>query len=88
MQVTTIEDKKIRVKIPAGTQNGKVMRVKGEGIPYLNNPSRRGDLYIKLRVDIPGKLSSRAKELLREFASLNGEDDSPEPIALSEIKRG
>ena len=47
-----LEDKKIKVKIPSGTQNGKVLRLRSEGVPVLNNPNRRGDLYIKIIVNI------------------------------------
>jgi molecular chaperone DnaJ len=84
--VTTLDNKKIKVKIPPGTQNGKVLRIRGEGIPYVNNSRMRGDMYIKIRVEIPSKLSSRARELLKELADLNGENESPEPVKLTELR--
>jgi molecular chaperone DnaJ len=83
--VSTLDKKKMKVKIPSGTQNGKVLRLRNEGVPYLHDPSRRGDLYIKILVVVPTKLSSKAKELLKEFSGLNGENDSPKPVRLSEI---
>jgi molecular chaperone DnaJ len=83
--VNTLEDKRIKLKIPPGTQNGKVLRLKGEGIPYLHTPNRRGDMYIKIKVIIPTRLSANEQNLLKEFAKLNGEEKSPNPISLSDI---
>ncbi len=83
--VQTLDDKKIKVRIPSGTQNSKVLRLRNEGIPFLHNPNRRGDMYIKLRIDIPTKLNGKAKDILKQLAGLNGENDSPEPIKLSHI---
>ncbi len=85
--VATLDDKTVRVSVPAGTQNGRILRLKGEGIPELHSPARRGDLYIKLIVKVPTKVSARAKELLKELASVNGEEKSPKPIPLSELKQ-
>ena len=84
--VPTLEGKRARVKIPPGTQTGKMLRLKNEGIPHLHNSHRRGDMYIKLIVQVPTKLSPRAKELLKELASVNGENPSPNPIKLSDLR--
>ncbi|MCK4540667.1 MAG: molecular chaperone DnaJ [Spirochaetales bacterium] len=85
IKVSTLDEKQVKVKIPMATQNGKVLRLRSEGIPYLHNSSRRGDMYIKLIVVIPAKLSSRAKDLLRELAEIQGENGSPKPVPLSEL---
>ena len=85
--VPTLDDKHVKLSVPAGTQNGRVLRLKGEGIPELHAPSRRGDLYVKLMVRVPTKLSARARELLKELAASNGEEPSPKPIPLSELKQ-
>ncbi|HVO39197.1 MAG TPA: molecular chaperone DnaJ [Spirochaetia bacterium] len=85
--VMTLDEKKVRVAVPAGTQNGKVLRLRGEGIPELHSPSRRGDMYIKLIVKVPTKMSARAKELLKELSSVSGEEKNPNPIPLSELKQ-
>ncbi|MGA2766431.1 MAG: molecular chaperone DnaJ [Spirochaetia bacterium] len=85
--VSTLDDKTVRVAVPAGTQNGRILRLKGEGIPDLHSPSRRGDMYIKLIVKVPTKMSARAKELLKELSSVSGEEKSPKPIPLSELKQ-
>lgn len=82
--VTTLDGKKIKVRIPAGMQNGKMLRVRDEGIP---SGSRRGDLYIKVIIKIPAKLSKRGKELLEELSKTEGEEEAPKPIPLSELTK-
>ncbi|TVQ39358.1 MAG: molecular chaperone DnaJ [Spirochaetaceae bacterium] len=84
--VPTLDDKRMKVKIPSGTQNDRVLRLKNEGVPFLQDPARRGDMYIKVRVSIPGKLSGKARSLLRELAQVEGENGSPEPVKLADIK--
>ncbi len=80
--VTTLDDKKIKVKIPSGIQNGKMLRVRDEGVP---SGGRRGNLYIKVMVQVPQKLSKRGRELLEELSNTEGENASPKPIPLSEL---
>lgn len=65
-------DGKIELKIPAGTQAGKILRVNGKGVPHINS-SKRGDLFVTVRVIIPNKLSKEETELIKKLASLNGE---------------
>ena len=84
--VATLEGPTVKVKVPQGTQNGKILRLKSKGIPHLQNPERRGDLYLRIHVQVPTKLSSRSKSLLRELASINGEEESPKPIPLSDLR--
>ena len=87
ISIPTLDGKTVRLSVPPGTQNGRVLRLKGEGVPELHSPSRRGDLYVKVVVRVPTKLSAKARELLKELASSNGEDSSPKPIPLSELKQ-
>lgn len=82
--ISSLDKRQIKIKIPAGTQNGKLLRIKEEGVPVAN--SRRGDLYIKIIVRIPSKLSARSKALLTEVSKLEGENVAPEPIPLSELQ--
>jgi len=82
IHVTTLDNKTIKVKIPAGTQNGKLLRIRDEGVP---SGGQKGNLYIKLMVQIPEKLSKRGKELLEELAKAEGQNDSPKPISLSQL---
>jgi molecular chaperone DnaJ len=65
---TSTVDGKITLKIPAGSQNGKVLKVKNEGVVISEN--KRGDLYIKLHVVVPTKISRKEKELFEEIRDL------------------
>lgn len=85
IRVATLDDRKIKVKVPAGIQNGKILRIKGEGIPFLHNAGRKGDMYIKIQVRIPIKISTKERELLNQLADLQGQDGSPEPVPLAEL---
>jgi len=59
----------IKIDIPEETQNDKVLRLKGKGMPGYDHPNKKGDLYIKIKVDLPTHLSSREKELFKELKS-------------------
>jgi molecular chaperone DnaJ len=83
---TLEESRKTRLRIPPGSQHGKVFRLKGEGIPYLRSPQQRGDLYVKVLVQVPTRLSAKAKALLAELGELNGEESSPRPVRLSDLQ--
>ncbi|MCX9084582.1 MAG: molecular chaperone DnaJ [Candidatus Methanoperedens sp.] len=72
-------DGKAEMKIPAGTQNGNVFRLKGKGIPSLYN-SGKGDELVKIKVIVPTKMTDRQKELLREFAQISGEKTKSKSI--------
>jgi len=84
IHVSTLDNKTIKVKVPAGIQNGKMLRIRDEGVP---SGGRRGNLYIKLMVCIPEKLSRRGRELLEELARTEGQNDSPKLIPLSELSQ-
>ena len=60
----------VMLKIPPETQGGRAFRLRGKGMPNLRDPKRHGDLYARLSIKIPQKLSQREKELFRELASL------------------
>lgn len=85
LSIPTLDGKRAKVKIQAGTQNGKTLRLRGEGIPVVNGNGRRGDMYAKVRVEVPTRLSSRARDLLRELATVEGEQTSPDPVPLKDI---
>ena len=61
--------------IPPGTQPGHTFRLKGSGMPVMNY-NGRGDLYIRVKISVPQKLSPEQKELLYKFAELEGEKTS------------
>lgn len=70
-------DSKIKLKIPEGTQNGKVFRLKGKGVPNVNGRGR-GDQFITIKVEVPRKLSREQRHALNEYAKVAGEDAHPE----------
>ncbi|MBI5975759.1 molecular chaperone DnaJ [Staphylococcus canis] len=63
----------VMLTIPSGTQSGKQFRLKGKGVKNVHGYGY-GDLFVNVIVETPTKLNDRQKELLREFASLNGEN--------------
>ena len=67
IEIETIDDKKLSVKVPAGTQTNEKLRVRGHGMP-TGRGSGFGDLYISIGVVIPTKLTEKQKKILTEFA--------------------
>ncbi len=57
----------IKFNIPAGSQNGRILRLKGQGMPKYSNPNERGDLYIKLVAKLPENLTERDLEMFKEL---------------------
>jgi curved DNA-binding protein len=57
---------KVKLSIPAGTQPEQIFRLAGRGMPHLKNSATKGDLYVKLKVQIPKYLSSKQRELIEE----------------------
>ncbi len=84
MPVDTLDGEELLV-VPAGTQSGRVFRLKGKGMPSTHG--RRGDLVVEIRVETPERLAPEEAELLRQFAELRGEEVSaPEPGLFSRIR--
>jgi curved DNA-binding protein len=63
-------DKTVALRIPPGTQNGKVLRLRGLGMPHLKKPDQRGDLLAVVSVQLPTRLSEREKQLFTELQQL------------------
>ena len=61
---------KVKLNIPAGTQPEQVFRLSGRGMPHVRNPNEKGDLYVRLKVQIPKYLSAKQRELLDEASRL------------------
>lgn len=70
-------DGQVTMKIPEGTQPGKVLRLKGKGIPSLRGGSR-GDQLVRIKVVVPTKLSDKQKDALRKFADISKDNINPE----------
>lgn len=65
------------IKIPVGTQGGTVFRLRGKGIAALSGGGRKGDLNVRVQVEVPTKLNSSQQEKLREFYDSIGDQNSP-----------
>ena len=70
-------DGQVTMKVPEGTQPGKVLRLKGKGIPSLRGGSR-GDQLVRIKVVVPTKLSDKQKDALRKFADISKDNINPE----------
>jgi molecular chaperone DnaJ len=77
IEVPTL-DGKVKMKVPAGTQSGKVFRLRGKGFPALGNASHRGDQHVRVTVEVPEKLNKKQRELLEQFAAISGEETNPQ----------
>jgi len=72
VEVPSLEGK-LTMKIPAGTQSGKIFRLKGKGIIDLHS-GQMGDELVRVDVEIPAKLTGQQRQLIEEFARLSGEE--------------
>lgn len=70
LEIPTLKGK-AKIDIPEGTQSHTVFRLKGKGVPHLHG-SGKGDLYVKVTIKTPKKITKRHKELLTELAKLDG----------------
>ena len=74
--VRNLEGKNIEINVPAGTQVGDTLRVPGQGLPELDHPERRGNLYVTMGISIPKKVSAFEKELLQKLDESAGSKKS------------
>ena len=82
VEVPTIEGKKARLNIPAGTQSETQFRLKGKGMSILRQ-TRRGDMYVEANVEIPVNLTSKQKGILQEFEKEGGTSKKHSPKSQS-----
>jgi len=59
----------VLLKIPAGTQPEQSFRISGKGMPHLKDPKKTGDLFAKVKINLPKKLSAKEKELFEKLAN-------------------
>ncbi|MEO0400782.1 MAG: molecular chaperone DnaJ [Pseudomonadota bacterium] len=85
IEVPTIDGGRGRVQIPSGSQSGRQMRLRSKGMPALRGGSA-GDMFIELAVETPVNLTSRQKELLREFEELSEENNPESSSFFSSVK--
>ncbi|QQS10523.1 MAG: molecular chaperone DnaJ [Rhodospirillales bacterium] len=78
IEVPTLDGKAARITVPAGTQSGHQFRLRGKGMTVLRS-TQKGDLYIETVIETPVNLTSKQKELLKEFEAAGaGKDTSPQ----------
>ncbi|SDW77926.1 molecular chaperone DnaJ [Litoreibacter albidus] len=85
VEVPTIDGGRSRVKVPAGSQSGRQMRLRAKGMPALRGGGT-GDMFIELAVETPVNLTSKQKELLREFEKLSEENNPLLTSFFSKVK--
>lgn len=79
-------DGQVTMKVPEGTQPGKVMRLKGKGIPSLRGGGR-GDQLVRMKVVVPTKLTDKQKDALQKFADISKDNINPEEKSfLNKVK--
>jgi DnaJ-class molecular chaperone len=71
-EVPTLNGKPARLKIPPLTQNGQLFRLRGYGMPAVNKPDEKADLYARVDVQLPTQLSAAERESWAALAKLNG----------------
>jgi len=70
IQVRTLDDRRVALRIPPGTPSGKRFRVRGQGI--ARDGGERGDMIVEVSIDVPEKLTERQEQLMKEFAEAGG----------------
>ncbi len=85
IEVPTIDGGRGRMQIPAGSQSGRQMRLRGKGMPALRGGGT-GDMFIELAVETPVNLTSRQKELLKEFEDLSENNYPDSSSFFSSVK--
>ncbi len=76
VEIPTIDGEKANLKITEGTQNGDQFRLKSKGMTVLNAGGRRGDMYVRVEIETPVKLSKEERELLQKLDALMQNKDS------------
>ena len=78
VQVPTM-DGAVMLNVPAGSQNGRTFRLRGQGMPKVQKPEERGDLFAKIEVKLPQALSDAEIRLFEELRSLQSQTNSDRP---------
>ncbi len=81
IEVPTIDGKRMKVTVPAGTQTGQQFRLKGKGMTILRSPNR-GDMFVEMLVETPVNLTKKQRDLLQQFAG-DAPDDKTNPQSSS-----
>jgi len=87
IEIPTIDGAKASLKIPEGSQNGDQFRLKSKGMSVINSGGRRGDMYVKINIETPVKLSSEERELLTKLDQLMNKKTTSNPKSESFFKK-
>ena len=71
MEAPLLEGGTKRVKVPSGSQHGETIRIPNKGVTRVRS-SRRGDLYLRIKIDVPTKLNRTQRKLLKQFSAAGG----------------
>ena len=82
VEVPTLKGQEV-MDIPAGTQHGEVFKLKGKGLPDIRS-YRNGDQLVQILIEVPKRLNERQKQLLREFATIEDAEVTPERKGFKE----
>ena len=81
-------DGKVKMTIPQATQSGKIFRLRGKGVPDIFSGSGKGDQLVRVRVEVPRRLTDDQKRLLEEFARTLGESKRAKPKGfMNKVKK-
>jgi curved DNA-binding protein len=80
VHMLTPDGRRLALTIPAETQDGRVFRLRGQGMPQLGNPAQRGDLHAEVHVQLPEHLSAHERELFEEFGRARDESGDATPV--------
>ncbi len=86
IMLKSLDERTISINIPEHTMHGKLLRVRDEGVPYINS-NKKGDLYVKIMVQLPTSLSKDQKKLMQEYAKLEKATDAPDLVPLASLSR-
>ena len=88
LALSGVDGEGLEVSLPAGSQAGTRLRLRGKGMPHPGEESRRGDLFIELQVEIPRRLTSKQRSLLEELnASLTGTPPAHKPPPKKPLRK-
>lgn len=85
VEVPLLNGEEELLRVPAGTQNGTIFRMRGKGMPRLQRSSR-GDLHVVVEIMIPTKLNSKQKKLLKEFAEAGSQEADTKSGLFSKLR--
>lgn len=85
ISVKTLDNKTVKIKIPAGTITGTIFRVRGSGIPHINRASSKGELFVIIAVETPTSLSSEEKNIFNELKKISKNNSTPVPRKPSKV---